>query len=77
MSELTREESTTKVAQPETKQRRSGIVALVSDNGGMSVYGIERFPITLSYEQWVRLLDKSQELRKFLEENKSKLKLKE
>jgi hypothetical protein len=33
--------------------------------------------VTLYYEQWIRLLDRAQELREFLEENKSKLKLKE
>jgi hypothetical protein len=29
------------------------------------------------YEQWSKLLDRAQDLRDFLEENKSKLKLKE
>jgi hypothetical protein len=49
----------------------------VSEKGGVSVYGLGRFPVTLYYEQWVRLLDQAKELREFLEENKSKLKLKE
>jgi hypothetical protein len=31
----------------------------------------------LYYEQWIKLLDKAQDLREFIEENKSKLKLKE
>ena len=45
----------------------------------MSVYGLGRFPVTLYYEQWIRLLDASEKLREFLEENKvgGKLKLKE
>jgi len=45
----------------------------------VSVYGLGRFPVTLYYEQWVRLLDAAGDLRTFLEENKSegKLKLKE
>ncbi len=43
----------------------------------MSVYGLGRFPVTLYYEQWIRVLDKSQELREFLEQNKGKLKLKD
>ena len=34
------------------------------------------FPVTLYYEQWTRLLEASDKLREFLEENKSKLKLK-
>jgi hypothetical protein len=49
----------------------------VSDKGGVSVYGLGRFPVTLYYEQWLKLLDRTQDLRDFLEENKGKLKLKE
>lgn len=40
------------------------------------MYGLGRFPVTLYYEQWIRLLEVSGDLRTFLEENKSKLKLK-
>ena len=56
---------------------RGQISLKVSEKGGVSVYGLGRFPVTLYYEQWVRLLDQAKELREFLEENKSKLKLKE
>ena len=48
----------------------------MSEKGGVSVYGLGRFPVTLYYEQWVRLLDQVDQLREFLEENKSSLKLK-
>jgi hypothetical protein len=48
----------------------------VSEKGGVSVYGLGRFPVTLYYEQWVRLLNAADELRAFLEENKDRLKLK-
>ena len=48
----------------------------VSEKGGVSVYGLGRFPVTLYYEQWTRLLESADKLREFLEENKSKLKLK-
>jgi hypothetical protein len=48
----------------------------VGEKGGVSVYGLGRFPVTLYYEQWNRLLDVAGELKAFLEENKSKLKLK-
>jgi len=75
MSELTHEEPKAKPTKLETKQQHSGIVALVSDKGGVSVYGIDSFSITLYYEQWGRLLDTSQEIREFLEANKNKLKL--
>ena len=49
----------------------------MGEKGGVSVYGLGRFPVTLYYEQWIRLLDVADDLRRFLEENKSRLKLKE
>jgi hypothetical protein len=58
--------------------RRTGTLDFrVSEKGGVSVYGLGRFPVTLYYEQWIRLLDVSDKLREFLQENKDKLKLKE
>ena len=48
----------------------------MGEKGGVSVYGLGRFPVTLYYEQWVRLLDAAEELRAFLEKNKGRLKLK-
>jgi hypothetical protein len=60
--------------------RRTGALEFrVGEKGGVSVYGLGRFPVTLYYEQWVRLLDATPQLRAFLDENKSagKLKLKE
>jgi hypothetical protein len=78
MTEPSYEELKAKLADLEAKQQRTGSISFkVSDKGGVSVYGLGRFPVTLYYEQWVRLLDKAPELREFLEENKSKLKLKE
>jgi hypothetical protein len=62
--------------QVETKKRSGAMEFRVSEKGGVSVYGLGRFPVTLYYEQWTRLLDASENLRQFLEENKDKLKLK-
>jgi len=62
--------------QVETKKRGGVMEFRVSEKGGVSVYGLGRFPVTLYYEQWTRLLDATEDLRRFLEENKSKLKLK-
>jgi hypothetical protein len=77
MAEPTYEELKARLAELEGKRGSGGVYFKVSDKGGVSVYGLGRFPVTLYYEQWIRLLDKSQELRNFLEENKSKLKMKE
>ena len=79
MSEPTKEELLARIAELEKQVggQRSGKPAFrVSDKGGVSVYGLGRFPVTLYYEQWIRLLDSADELRAFLEENKNKLKLK-
>ncbi len=63
--------------QVETKKRTGAIEFRVSEKGGVSVYGLGRFPVTLYYEQWTRLLDSVPDLKAFIEENKSKLKLKQ
>jgi hypothetical protein len=59
------------------KQKRSGSVSMkVSEKGAVSVYGLGRFPVTLYQEQWSKLLAMSEDIKKFIEENKSKLKTK-
>jgi hypothetical protein len=63
--------------QVETKKRSGTVDFRVSEKGGVSVYGLGRFPVTLYYEQWTRLLDRTDDLKAFLEENKDKLKRKE
>ncbi len=49
----------------------------VSEKGGVSVYGLGRFPVTLYKEQWLRLLDMADDIRAFIRENESRLKVKE
>jgi hypothetical protein len=59
------------------KSRTSRSVSLkVSEKGGVSVYGLGRFPVTLYKEQWTRLLDMADDIRTFIKENDSKLKAK-
>jgi hypothetical protein len=79
MSEPSYEELKARVAELEQKtQRRTGELDFkVGEKGGVSVYGLGRFPVTLYYEQWNKLLDAAPRIREFLEENKSRLKLKE
>jgi len=57
-------------------QRARGVSLKVSEKGGVSVYGMGRFPITLYKEQWTKLLDMSDEIRAFIKENDAKLKTK-
>ena len=83
MPEPTYEELKAKLSQlekeVEVKKRTGDLIFKVGEKGGVSVYGLGRFPVTLYYEQWIRLLDISADLRAFLDENKAagKLKLKE
>jgi hypothetical protein len=82
MAEPSYEELKARLAELEKQGagRRSGNLEFrVGEKGGVSVYGLGRFPVTLYYEQWTRLLDAIPQLRAFLEENKAsgKLKLKE
>ena len=79
MTEPTYEELKARVADLEKKAvRRTGEIDFkIGEKGGVSVYGLGRFPVTLYYEQWTKLLDATAKLREFLEENKDKLKLKE
>jgi hypothetical protein len=53
-----------------------GISIRVSEKGGVSVYGLGRFPVTLYKEQWNRLLDMADDIRAFIAEHEAKLKTK-
>ena len=67
-----------KAENEQLKNQRSRAVSLkVSEKGGVSVYGLGRFPVTLYKEQWAKLLDMADEIRAFIKENDSKLKAKE
>ena len=64
--------------QEKVKSRdRRALEFRVSEKGAVSLYGLGRFPVTLYYEQWMKILDHVDELRAFLEENKPNLKLKQ
>jgi hypothetical protein len=59
-------------------QRGGGRSTLkVSDKGGVSVYGLGRFPVTLYKEQWLKLLDMADEIRTFIKTHAAELKTRE
>lgn len=69
MAEPSYEELKARVAELEKQAggRRSGELEFkVGEKGGVSVYGLGRFPVTLYYEQWIRLFDAGEKLRAFL-----------
>jgi hypothetical protein len=59
------------------KSERGRSVSLkVSEKGGVSVYGLGRFPVTLYKEQWTKLLAMADEIRAFIQEHDTELKTK-
>ena len=71
--EMSVEEAAKLLAEP----KRGQLYCKVSEKGGISVYGLQRMPVTLYVEQWERLLDFGDQVRSFLKENDEKLKRKE
>ncbi len=55
---------------------RGGLSLKVSEKGALSVYGLGRFPVTLYKEQWRKLLEVTDEIRAFLDQNDAQLKSK-
>jgi hypothetical protein len=58
------------------KGAATGITMKVSEKGGLSIYGMGRFPVTLYKEQWLKLLDLSDDIRTFIAANEGQLKTK-
>ena len=56
---------------------RGQISLKVSEKGGVSVYGLGRFSVTLYKEQWAKLLATSDQIKSFIEQNDLLLKKKE
>ena len=75
---LARLEAENRALKAQMEERKPGQLRLkVSEKGGLSVYGLGRFPVTLYKEQWVRLLDHADEIRSFLKDNDRQLKAKD
>jgi hypothetical protein len=75
MVEPTKEELLARIAELEQQvgAKRAGRLEFkVSEKGGVSVYGLGRFPVTLYAEQWEKLLGEAEQLRTFVEQEKRK-----
>jgi len=79
MSDLSYEELKTKLAELQQNLPAPGgsgaLYFKIAAKGGVSAYGLGRYPVTLYYEQWQKLLDGAAPLRAFLEANKEALKM--
>jgi hypothetical protein len=77
-SNLTPEKMAARIAELEGRLAKGGSVSFkVSEKGGVSAYGLGRFPVTLYLEQWDALLSRASELREFIDANRSRLKTKD
>jgi hypothetical protein len=77
-SELLQELETLKAQNEILKAKLSSkkpgtLTCKVSAKGAVSVYGLGRFPVTLYKEQWLRLLDKGEDIKSFLTANNASL----
>ena len=61
----------------EEAPKRGTLYAKVSQKGAMSLYGLQRMPVTLYIEQWERLFGFADEIKAFLKEHDGELKRKE
>ena len=79
MSELSYEELKARFAELQKKLPTAGDIGAlhfkIAAKGGVSAYGLGRYPVTLYYERWQKLLSGIEPLRAFLEANKTALKL--
>jgi hypothetical protein len=76
--EATRDEIERLRAENERLRRTAskGVTLKVSEKGAVSVYGLGRFPVTLYQEQWLKLLDMTDDIRSFIRDNAGSLKTK-
>jgi hypothetical protein len=58
------------------KPARGALSLRVSEKGGVSLYGLRRFPVTFYADEWEKLLGMADELKRFIRENDTKLKRK-
>lgn len=73
--ELKIDEAAKMLAESENRPRGS-LYCKVSEKGAISVYGLQRMPVTLYVEQWERLLAFADDLKTFMKENSDRLKRK-
>jgi hypothetical protein len=74
---LARLEAENKALRDQVERKPGQLRLKISEKGGLSVYGLGRFPVTLYKEQWTRLLEHAEEIKTFLKDNDQKLKAKQ
>lgn len=77
LARMREENARLKTENEKRSQQPEGLRMKVGEKGGASLYGLQRWPITLYKEQWGKLLDYADEIRAFLTQNDAALKSKE
>ncbi|MFM7070491.1 MAG: hypothetical protein ACKO38_01680 [Planctomycetota bacterium] len=75
--EISQEEANRLMAEADRPPARGQLYCKVSEKGAVSVYGLQRMPVTLYMEQWDRLIGFGDEIRQFIADNESSLKRKD
>ena len=70
-------EEASKLLEKAEQSKKGSLYCKVSEKGGISVYGLQRMPVTLYVEQWERLLNFGDEIRQFMKDHDAELKRKE
>jgi len=65
-----------KLAERVTHRAVAGLSLKVSEKGGVSVYGLGRFPVTLYAGQWDRLLAEADRVKAFIVANADRMAVK-
>ena len=70
----TQEQELARLRAENAKLRNKAVNGMkVTDKGGVSLYGLGRFPVTLYKSQWLELLDQAEGIRQFINENDHRL----
>jgi len=73
--EITKEHAS-KLLDEVERQKQNTLYCKVSQKGAISVYGLQRMPVTLYVEQWERLLGFADDIQAFIKQHNSELKRK-
>jgi len=76
-AELERLKNENESLKAQSKAKPGQFSLKVSEKGGVSVYGLGRFPVTLYQEQWTKLLERADEVRDFIKAHEGQLKKKD
>lgn len=65
-----------KAARTVTLSDGSTLTLKVTPKGGVAVYGMGRFPVSLYGNQWLKIIEAAAEIHSYVQENKDKLSVK-